>query len=173
MTAIARPTKRLFFVMPQDVSWWVWLITACLLVIGLAGYPEGFVAAICLSMLQSVAYLIPHRRLSAFPVQLRVAYTLLLIACFFPPMRWLFWLPTVGTFALNIFGYCLMARCLSLLPWNRRESITFDLLSRTFISRPIVVQPASEGAEGGCAGGVCSIESQVRQRQLATTEPDL
>jgi hypothetical protein len=37
---------------------------------------------------------------------------------------------------LVIFGYCLMARMLSLLPWNRTEPITADLVRRTFLSRP-------------------------------------
>jgi hypothetical protein len=74
--------------------------------------PEAFLAALLLSIAQSVLFFARERAFKAFPVQLRLAYTLLLIICFFPPIRWLFWLPAVGTFALVIFGYCLMARML-------------------------------------------------------------
>jgi hypothetical protein len=35
------------------------------------------------------------------------------------------------------FGYCTLARCLSLLPWNRSEPLSFALLRRTFLSRPV------------------------------------
>ena len=39
--------------------------------------------------------------------------------------------------ALDTYHFnCLMARMLSLLPWNRTEPITTDLLRRTFLSRP-------------------------------------
>jgi hypothetical protein len=50
--------------------------------------------------------------------------------------HWLFWLPVIGTWATVIFGYCLMARLVSLLPWNRQEEITPALLRRTFLSAP-------------------------------------
>jgi hypothetical protein len=165
-------TQKVFFIMPGKVSWWIWLITACLLAVGLAGFPHGFVAAILLSALQSAVYWIRERRISAFPVQLRVAYTLLLGVCFLPLMSWLFWLPTVGTFALNILGYCLMARCLSLLSWNRHESITLDLLFRTFLSRPMIANPTIISRTTGCAGSVCSIAAQVRPRNTTPIQPD-
>src|SRR5450432_2352695 len=115
---LLQDARRWLILMPQDWTWW-WLVTACLLLIGLLGMPEAFLAALLLSIAQSVLFFAWERALGAFPVQLRLAYTLLLIICFFLPIRWLFWLPAVGTFALVIFGYCLMARMRSLLPWNR------------------------------------------------------
>ena len=147
--------------MPQDWTWWVWLVTACLLLIGLMGMPEAFLAALLLSIAQSVLFFARERALGAFPVQLRLAYTLLLIISFFLPIRWLFWLPAVGTFALVIFGYCLMARMLSLLPWNRTESITADLMRRTFLSRPRPLDQADSVSSARCGVGLCSIEAQV------------
>src|SRR6266436_1654323 len=153
--------RRWLFIMPQDWTWWVWLVTACLLLIGLMGMPEAFLAALLLSIAQSVLFFARERALGAFPVQLRLAYTLLLIICFFLPIRWLFWLPAVGTFALVIFGYCLMARMLSLLPWNRTEPITADLVRRTFLSRPRPLDRADSASSAGCGVGLCSIEAQV------------
>jgi hypothetical protein len=43
----------------------------------------------------------------------------------------------VGTWAQLIFGYCTMARCVSLLPWNRKEPLSASLVTRTFFSRPM------------------------------------
>jgi hypothetical protein len=151
--------RRWLFIMPQEWTWWVWVVTACLLLIGLLGIPEAFLAALLLSIAQSVVFFARERAFNAFPVQLRLAYTLLLIICFFPPIRWLFWLPAIGTFALVIFGYCLMARMLSLLPWNRTEPITAGLLRRTFLSRPRRLDRGVSSAN--CGAGLCSIEAQV------------
>ena len=103
---------RWLFIMPQDWTWWVWLVTACLLLIGLMGMPEAFLVALLLSIAQFVLFFARERAFKAFPVQLRLAYTLLLTICLLPPMRWLYWLPTVGTSAVVIFGYCLLARML-------------------------------------------------------------
>ena len=69
--------------------------------------------------------------------------------------------PVVGTFALVIFGYCLTARVLSLLPWNRAEPITIDLLRRTFLSRSRLLDRAESVSWAGCGPGLCSIEAQV------------
>jgi len=103
----------------------------------------------------------PGTSLQGVPVQLRLAYTLLLIICLFPPMRWIYWVPAVGTFALVIFGYCLMARMLSLLWWNRAEPITVDLLRRAFLSRPRLPDRAGRVSSAGCGAGLCFIEAQV------------
>jgi hypothetical protein len=69
---------------------------------------------------------------SAFPVQVRLAYTALLLLALWEPMNWLFWLPAIGTPAQVLFGYCTLARCLSLLPWNRGEPFSWRLVWRTF-----------------------------------------
>ena len=158
---LLQDARRWLIIMPQDWTWWGWLVTACLLLIGLMGMPEAFLAALLLSIAQSVLFFARERALGAFPVQLRLAYTLLLIICFFLPIRWLFWLPAVGTFALVIFGYCLMARMLSLLPWNRTEPITADLVRRTFLSRPRPLDRADSVSSARCGVGLCSIEAQV------------
>lgn len=97
--------SRWLFLLVGDWTLWAWAITAVLLAVGLLGYEEGFVGAFLLSAAQFVVMLARDRSLAAFPVQLRLAYTLLLILCFPQPMRWLYWLPTVGTFALVLFGY--------------------------------------------------------------------
>ena len=49
-TSLGLQTARLWIIMPQDWTWWVWLVTACLLLIGLTGMPEAFLAALLLSI---------------------------------------------------------------------------------------------------------------------------
>ena len=147
--------------MPQDWTWWGWLVTACLLLIGLMGMPEAFFAALLLSIAQSVLFFAWERAFKAFSVQLRLAYTLLLSICFFLPIRWLFWLPAVGTFALVIFGYCLMGRILSLLPGNRTEPMSLDLILRTFLTPPARGNVHHGLPAGNCPGGACILEGRI------------
>jgi hypothetical protein len=71
--------------------------------------------------------------------------------------RWPYWLPTVGTMALLVLGYCLMAPTLSLLPWNHTGRLTFDLLSRTFLSAPVAARSLVPQV-CGAADGVCELE---------------
>ena len=154
-------SPRPFYIKLDDWTWWAWTITAVLLVIGLVGYHSAFIAAMVLTAVQGVVMLLRDRSLTAFPVQLRAAYLLLLLVCYLPGMHWLYWLPAVGTFALVLFGYCLMARFLSLLPWNSREPYTMARLRRTFFSPPDLERVKSNPAAASCAGGMCTIEAQV------------
>ena len=36
-----------------------------------------------------------------------------------------------------LFGYCLLARVLSLFPWNRTEPFSMQLVLSTFFSAPV------------------------------------
>lgn len=121
----------------KDLSWWYWLFTACLLTAGVAGYPIGFFLAIGLTVFQLIHFAIREQSISAFPVQVRFWFLMLLLLALPGPLRVIYWLPTVGTWAQLIFGYCTMARCVSLLPWNRSERFSVGLLIKTFISRPV------------------------------------
>ena len=150
--------------MPQHPTWWIWLVTVLLLVVGLAMHPGGFIAAIVLSAGQSVYFLWRLRAFKPYAVQIRVAYTGLLLLCFVPVMRWLYWLPTCGTFALILFGYCLMARVLSLMPWNRPGPMSLALLSRVLFTSPVIGKAAHGLPETGCMGGVCETEARVATR---------
>jgi hypothetical protein len=155
-----RPDRRLF-ILPSDWTWWAWALTAFLLAIGLLWQPGAFFAAIVVTTVQAIVMLLRERRLSAFAVQLRIAYLMVLAICFIPPMRWLYWLPTVGTFALVIFGYCLLARVLFLLPWNRQEPLSARLVCRAFLSRPNLPRLDGHPRATGCAGGLCTIAAQI------------
>lgn len=121
----------------REVSWWYWAVTAALLIAGLAGQFEAFRIAIVLSAVQVLHFRQREGSYTAFPVQVRLAYLAILLVASLQSMNWLFWLPAIGTVAQVLFGYCLLARCLSLLPWNRTESLASRLVWRTFASRPV------------------------------------
>jgi hypothetical protein len=122
---------------PGKLAWWYWLATVCLLTAGLLGYHQGFWCAIALTGVQLLHYVWRERRIGAFSVQVRAWYLALLLAAIPEPLQALYWLPTVGTWALVLFGYCGMARFVSLLPWNRRGPLTVQCMWRTFVSRPV------------------------------------
>lgn len=121
----------------REFSWWYWAATDVLLFVGLAGHREAFILAIALSAVQIVHFRWLTGAFLAFPAQVRVAYTGLLLLALLPDMRWLFWIPAIGTAAQVLLGYCALARCLSLMPWNRHEPLTWRLVWRTFASRPV------------------------------------
>lgn len=121
----------------KDIGWWYWLVTAILLTFGVIGYEWGFILVIGLTFFQLVHYIIRKKSIKAFPVQVRFFYLMLMLVSFPEIMQWLYWIPCIGTWAQIIFGYCAMARMVSLLPWNREEDFTLKLLIKTFLSRPV------------------------------------
>lgn len=121
----------------KKISWWYWLATACLLTLGVGGYPLAFLLAIALTVIQLIHYLARERNLTAFPIQVRAFYLGLLLIALPGPLQPLYWIPTIGTWALVLFGYCGMARIVSLMPWNRSQPLSPALVRRTFLSRPV------------------------------------
>lgn len=127
----------MFMIDYKELSWWYWLVTACLLTAGVAGYESAFVLAIGLTIVQLAHFTLREGSIAAFPVQVRFWYLMLLLVALPEPMQWLYWVPTIGTWAQIIFGYCTMARCVSLSPWNRSEPFSTALVARTFLSPPV------------------------------------
>lgn len=138
----------------RDITWWFWLATD----IALANYlfvdREFFKVAIALSLIQ-IPFFASLHGWKSFPAQVRIAYLCLLFAGLWQPLAIIHWIQLVGTTAMVLFGYCFLARCLSLLPWNRSRPITPDLVKETFLSLP--VQGSILAARDGKAH-----ESQVR-----------
>ncbi len=127
----------MFMIEYKDIGWRYWLVTAILLTFGVLGEPIGFILAISLTVIQLIHFIIKDRNITSFPIQVRVWYLMLLVIALPEPMQLVFWIPCIGTWAQVIFGYCTMARFVSLLPWNRAELFSLKLLIKTFISRPV------------------------------------
>lgn len=127
----------MFMIDYKELSWWYWLATACMLTAGVAGFKIGFLLAIGLTIFQLLHFIIRENSITAFPVQVRFWYLMLLLVALPQPMQLFYWAPLVGTWIQLIFGYCTMARCVSLFPWNRRENFSVGLLKKVFLSRPV------------------------------------
>jgi hypothetical protein len=121
----------------RSLSWWYWLVTVLLLSAGVSGWPVGFQLATGLMAAQWLHFTIRDRSAVSFPAQIRLAFLLMLLVFWSEKLRPLYWMPVVGTWALVLFGYCPMARILSLMPWNRAERFSLALLRRTFLSAPV------------------------------------
>lgn len=127
----------MFMLEYRSISWWYWLVTVGFLTAGVSGWPAGFLLAIGLTVFQLIHFIIRERGFSAFPVQVRFGYLLLLLIALPDQLQLIYWIPTVGTWAQVLFGYCTMARMVSLLPWNRKEAFSLVLVKRTFLSAPV------------------------------------
>ncbi len=121
----------------NDKGWWYWLVTVCFLSAGVFGYSDAFLLAIGITLIQLVHYLLIEKSVVSFPVQVRIGYLLLLLVAWIEPLRWLFWVPMIGTWAQVLVGYCAMARIVSLMPWNREEAFSLQLFMKTFFSAPV------------------------------------
>lgn len=125
------------FIEYRAAGWWYWLATVSFLTVRLAGWTEGYWLALGAAVLNSLHFVLRERSLTAFPVQVRFGFLLLLLLALPEETQWLRWLLAAGTWVRVLSGYCALARILSLLPWNRKEALSLDLLKRTFLSAPV------------------------------------
>jgi hypothetical protein len=121
----------------RGLVWWYWLLTGVALGASLAGGNAGLTVAIALTTLAGIHLGLRSRSMVALPVQVRAAYLGLLLLGSWPPLRALHWMQLAGTAVVLVFDYCVLARLLSLLPWNRRAPLTRARLLATFLSPPV------------------------------------
>lgn len=125
----------------RDLGWWYWFITVGLLGAGLLGWTAGVYPAMVLCAVQIAHVIRLTRDITSFPVQVRVAYVALLFAGLWEPLQCSYWIQLVGTSARVVMGYCFLARVLSLASWNRQQTLSWDLVTRTFFSGQTVMPP--------------------------------
>lgn len=121
----------------QDLAWWYWLATVPLLTAGVLGETRALSLAALLILIQIAQFYNREKSISAFPVQVRVAYFAWFILGLLPYMEWMLWLQMLGTSLSILLGYCPMARLLALAPWNRRQPLTVNLALRVWFAKPV------------------------------------
>lgn len=115
-----------------------WSAICALLFAGLAGRTDAFYAAVAVGVVQVIHYRLREERFAAFPVQVRLAYVvILLIDLLWEPMRWNLWMMAAFTLVAVVFDWCLLSRIMVLMPWNRSEPMSWNLLRATFLSGPV------------------------------------
>ena len=121
----------------RSMEWWLWTVTAAMLTVGLIADRAGLTAAIILTALQIPLVAVLRGGITSFPAQVRIGYLALLLIGLWNPLAFVHWIQFVGTWANVLVGYCFLARCVSLLPWNRREPLTKQKVIRTIFSVPV------------------------------------
>lgn len=127
----------------RELGWWYWFMTVGLLASSLMGWWMGLYLAMALCAVQIGHVIWLTRDVTSFPVQVRVAYLGLLAVGLWGPLQWIHWVQLVGTSARVFVGYCFLARVLSLASWNRRQSLSWELVTRTFCSDQTLMRPCS------------------------------
>ena len=122
----------------RSLVWVLWLITWFGLLAGLMSR-QWYEAVVWFSAIHALLFIyLEHFNLIAFPVQLRLAYLVwVAIGTYIPNLDALMWITTLGLAANLFVGYCPLARMLSLLPINRQEPFSLDLVRRVFLSPPV------------------------------------
>lgn len=122
---------------PRELGWRYWAVIDVLLWAGLLAWPPALLLALAAALGQIVHYRLREGRAAAFPVQVRSVYAAILAAGLWPPLVGLLWFAAVGTLAQVLFGYCFLARLLSLAAWNRAGPPSWAEVARTFLSPPV------------------------------------
>lgn len=128
----------------HDLTWWYWFVTMGFFGAGLFGWPAGIFLAMALCAVQFAHVLWLTQDLTALPVQVRLGYLAILIVGLWGPLQWIHWLLLAGNAVRVLIGYCLLARILSLAPWNLRQSLSLALIRRTFLSLQSTVPPCRQ-----------------------------
>ena len=119
------------------VAWWYMLATLGGVLAGLLVEPVWLLAAIGLCALQVVHFGAEDKNYFSFSCQVRYVMMGIFVLRLAEPLRWIYWIPVVGLTARLTVNYCLLARLVSLLPWNRKEPVTWALVKRTIFSTPV------------------------------------
>jgi hypothetical protein len=125
----------------RDLAWWYWLLTVGLLAAGIAGQPWGTPLAMFLCTVQLAHFSWFAGSITAFPVQVRLAYLGVLAAGLWPPLQWIHLVQLIGTSARVQAGYFLLGRPHYQAPWNRVEPLSASLVRRTFFSLQSAIAP--------------------------------
>ena len=128
----------------REPTWWAWLVTGGLLLGGVLGSRGAFGASILFALAQFAYFAAKDDSGLPHAAQVRLSFALILAVADAAGLLWFCWVVVAGTAVRVAFGYCLLGRMLSLLPWNRREAMSLDLVRRTFLTPPSPLVSESE-----------------------------
>lgn len=119
-----------------NIPWWYLVFTELSLLAGLLSDPGWFYVAIGLCVIQAIHFGIEDKNFLSFSCQVRYVMALMFSLGLYEPLRWLCWIPAAGLVARLTVNYCLLARIMSLLPWNKKAPYSGALLKSTFFLPP-------------------------------------
>jgi hypothetical protein len=121
----------------RHISGWYWLATLILLAASLSGWPEAIYYAMALIAWQYLHFSLRDRNPVSLTAQVRLVYLGLLALGTWDAFHFIHYLQLIGTTVLVLSGYCVLARTLSLMPWNRRVPFTLSLIRLVYLTPPV------------------------------------
>lgn len=121
----------------KDHGWWYWLASTICLWFAVMSYPVAYEWALLIACTQLIHFAVAEKGISHFPVQIRLGYLSFLLLAMPEGFQWLLWVPAVGTLMRVLFGYCIMARMLMMLPFNREVDLSWKYVKEAFFTPPI------------------------------------
>jgi hypothetical protein len=112
---------------PKDIRWWFWAITLVFIIAAIVGWEPGYSIVMSISAVQVIFFLAQEKNLSAFPVQIRIAYFALTLFGLWPVVRlFIFAILLLGTVMVTFFGRCAIGMALKLMPWNQGREVRLN-----------------------------------------------
>ena len=112
-----------FKIKPNDLGWWIWLVTSLVIAVALVGWIAGYYLVISLSLVHALFFLEETKNVRDFETQLRLAFFVLALFGVVPGLRVVvFLLLFAETILIAFFGQSYIARGLKRMPWNDRQA---------------------------------------------------
>lgn len=121
----------------KDYGWWYWLASTICLWLAVTIQPAAYEWALIIAVVQLLHFSLAEGGLAKFPIQIRLGYLAFLLLSMPEGLQWLLWVPAIGTLARVLFGYCIMARMLMLLPFNRNVTLQWSFVKEAFLAAPV------------------------------------
>jgi hypothetical protein len=96
------------------------------------GWTQGLPFVIGLNIVQVVHVLWVQRGVRALEAQIRLLFLGVILLGSLPSLGIILVLPMAGIGLLLVFDYCIAARLLALMPWNREAPLSWPFVRRVF-----------------------------------------
>ncbi len=123
--------------MNKYIIWSYWFLTVIFVGISLFVWPKAIYLAIAINVTHAIHFVLRKSGMSTFPMQIRIGYLGLLILGLAPFFSWVHWIQLIGGTIMLTTGYCPMVRMLSLLPWNRNKTMSWNLVKIILFTPPV------------------------------------
>ena len=121
----------------KDVGWWYWLTLGGLINLSQYGVIDGYLWVIGVALVHLLHYRLRAGAWTAFAVQVRIAFLAYVLLAYIEPLQWLYWVPAFGVIARVSIGYCLLARLLMLMPFNRIRPLSWGFVANALFAAPV------------------------------------
>jgi len=120
----------------KRLAWWSWVASGAALLAGRLGWEPGVLVAVSLASAHAILLAALFGRRALLAIQLRIAFSVVALAGALIPFPALHWMQLAAMSGRLAFDYCSGGRVLMLLPWNRSEPISRQLLRSVFKRGP-------------------------------------